>query len=83
MPNLPMSTLKLVVLCWPRGTIGALVGSYFSNYIPDRYYNMLIGVIILLLTILMLIKKVKPTTEENTLTINKKKRFLQTGFFGS
>lgn len=44
-----------IMIGW--GTIGALIGSYFSNDIPADNYNRLIGGIILLLTVLMIIKK--------------------------
>ncbi|HJE97592.1 MAG TPA: sulfite exporter TauE/SafE family protein [Ligilactobacillus acidipiscis] len=64
------------------GTIGALVGSYFSNDIPDNDYNTLIGVVIIALTVLMIIKKRKPTDIKNEEHENKNKKFLQASFFG-
>lgn len=64
------------------GTIGALVGSYFSNDIPDNDYNTLIGVVIIALTVLMIIKKRKPTDIKSEEHENKNKKFLQASFFG-
>lgn len=64
------------------GTIGALIGSYFSNDIPDNDYNTLIGIVIIALTVLMIIKKRKPTDFKSEAHENKNKKFLQASFFG-
>ena len=57
------------------GTAGALVGSYFSGDIPDNNYNTLIGSVIVVLTVLMIIKKRKPTDTKSELNTNQTKRF--------
>lgn len=64
------------------GTAGALVGSYFSGDIPDNNYNTLIGSVIVVLTVLMIIKKRKPTDTISELNTNQTKRFWQASFFG-
>lgn len=64
------------------GTAGALVGSYFSGDIPDNNYNTLIGSVIVVLTVLMIIKKRKPTDIKSELNTSQTKRFWQASFFG-
>ncbi|GKS81044.1 TauE protein [Ligilactobacillus pabuli] len=64
------------------GTIGALVGSYFSKDIPDAHYNTLIGLVIIVLTVLMIIKKRKPADPNSQADASKSKKFLQASFFG-
>lgn len=69
-----------IMIGW--GTIGALIGSYFSNDIPADNYNRLIGGIILLLTVLMIIKKRQPVKPGNASHLSAKYTFLQVSFFG-
>lgn len=64
------------------GTIGALIGSYFSNDIPADNYNRLIGGIILLLTILMIIKKRQSVKLDNPVHHSATYIFFQASFFG-
>ncbi|WPQ68210.1 sulfite exporter TauE/SafE family protein [Weissella paramesenteroides] len=69
-----------IMIGW--GTIGALIGSYFSNDIPTNHYNRLIGSIIILLTVLMIIKKRQPVKLVKSVYHSNKYTFCQTSFFG-
>ncbi len=69
-----------IMLGW--GIIGTLIGSYYSRDIPVKYYNTLIGVVILLLTLLMIIKKRKPAPQKEKQVKSRSLQFFQAGFFG-
>ncbi|AYD39444.1 sulfite exporter TauE/SafE family protein [Clostridium fermenticellae] len=69
-----------IMLAW--GALGSIIGSLFSGKIPADSYNKLIGIVIILLTVMMIIRKLVPTKKEKDVVSKNKKGFVQASIFG-
>ena len=75
---------KLGTIMMVSAIIGTILGSFCSDYVSEKYYNKITGILLLILGVDMIIGVLKNKKEENQQEMKpyKKSDFLKAAFYG-